>query len=96
MLGWLAFTMTWPSFMAKTLEKVEDFEPKNEGVLLRAIAQISGPRPSEADVSAYLPVSGERIKALWELAGNFLIENTDPGSAAHSDAHVNTRSKSPA
>jgi hypothetical protein len=98
MLGWLAFTMTWPSFMAKAIERIEELEPKKEGVLLRAILQLPtfGARPFEADVSAYLPVSGERIKALWELAGNFLIENADPGSVAHSDAQADTLGKSPA
>jgi hypothetical protein len=98
MLGWLAFTMTWPSFMARAIEKIEELDPKNEGVLVRAIGKLPGvdSRPSEADVSAYLPISGERIKVLWELAGNFLIENADPGSVSHSDAQVNTRSKSPA
>lgn len=98
LLGWLTFTMTWPAFMARAIEKVRDLEPESDSFLLSAIDEIAGadPRPSKADVQAYLNVSGERIKALWELAGNFLIENADPGSVSHSVAEVGTRGRSPA
>lgn len=96
MLGWLAFTMTWPAFMAKAIERVPELEPDNDSFLLRAIDEIPGrdPKPSKVDVQAYLNVSGKRIKELWELAGNFLIENADPGSVSHTDRRTRTRGES--
>lgn len=95
MLGWLTFTMTWPTFMAKAIERVPELEPEKDSFLLRAIDKIPGSdrRPSKTDVQTYLNVSGKHIKALWELAGNFLIENADPGTVSLNDKRTRKRRK---
>jgi DNA-binding winged helix-turn-helix (wHTH) protein len=56
MLGWLTFTMTWPAFMAKAIDRVADLEPQADSYLLRALEKIPGhdSRPTREDIKFIL------------------------------------------
>jgi hypothetical protein len=97
MLAWLAFTMKWPAFLNDVIKDAlmldTTVEPR-EGFMQHAIdtRPHGADKPNPADVARYLPLSRRRICELWEVAGNFLIENPDPlisASVARHSQHTN-------
>jgi hypothetical protein len=92
MLAWLAFTMKWPVFLANTIVDALALDMAtgpHEGYLLQALdaSQSDIDKPDKEDVALFLPLSARRIVDLWEIAGNFLIENPHPVSAANATSH---------